>query len=258
MSVKVHPTAIVEKGAELGDGVVVGSHAYIESGAVIGEGCEIGPGAYITSFVRMGRENVVHHGASIGGPPQDLKFGGEYSELIIGDRNTFRESTTMNRGTHASGKTAIGSVCLFMAYTHVGHDCRVGNHVILANCSGLGGHVTIGDWTILGGSNPIHQFVTIGEHVMVGMCSRITRDVPHYILVAGNPTKPGGINSIGLRRRGFSDDEIGALKKCYRIVYRSDLGKSDAIRKIEAEIELIPPVLKFIDFLKNSERGIVK
>lgn len=258
MTVSIHPTAVVEKGAKLGDGVVVGPHSFVEAGAVIGADCEIRSNAFVSKYVRMGRENIIHHGAAIGGPPQDLKFGGEYSELIIGDRNVFRECTTMNRGTKASGKSVIGSDCLFMAYTHVAHDCLVGDHVILANCSGLGGHVTIGDWAILGGSNPIHQFVTIGEHAMIGMCSRITQDVPHYVLVAGQPTKTAGINSIGLRRRGFSDTEISAIKKCYRIVFRSGLGKNDAIEKIEAEVEQIPPVVKFVEFLRNSERGILQ
>jgi len=258
MSKKIHSTAIVDSGAELGDGVIIGPYAVIERGAVIGDGSEIGQSAWISGFVRMGRENKVFHGASIGGPPQDKKFSGEFSELIIGDRNMFRESTTMNRGTKASGKTIIGSDCMFMAYSHVAHDCVVGDNVIFANCSGIGGHVTIGNWVILGGSIPVHQFVTIGDHVMVGMSARISRDVPPYLLLASEPTRPVSINVIGLRRRGFSDEDISALKKAYRLVYRCELNTSIALDRIVDEVDNIPVVNNFVEFIRNSTRGIIR
>ncbi|MGC9314731.1 MAG: acyl-ACP--UDP-N-acetylglucosamine O-acyltransferase [bacterium] len=258
MPVSIHPTAIVEKGAELGDGVIVGPFAYIESGAEIGAGCEIGPGAHITKYVRMGRDNKVFKDASIGSNPQDKKFGGEETLLIIGDRNSFRESVTMNRGTSHSGETVVGSDCFFMAYSHVAHDCVVGNNVIFANCAAIAGHVTIEDYVILGGMVPVHQFVTIGESVMIGLSGTITRDVPPYLLMGGDPMRLAGINIIGLRRRGFTEDTINMLRKAYRILYRSSLNTPDALSRIESEIEPIPEIRKFVDFVRDSKRGIIR
>ncbi len=258
MPVKIHPTAVVEPGAELADNIEVGPHCFIESGAVIGEGTEIGSSVWISGFVRMGKGNCIFHGAAIGGPPQDLKFGGEESILEIGDRNTIREYVTMNRGTIASGKTVVGSDNLFMAYTHVAHDCLVGSHITMANCAGLGGHVTVEDRVIIGGNVPIHQFCKIGENVMIGLVARISRDIPPYLLVGSQPTKVAGINVIGLRRRGFDDGAISALKSAFKLVYRSDLNLTQALEAIREEVEITPEVRHFIEFIEGSERGILR
>jgi UDP-N-acetylglucosamine acyltransferase len=258
MTTIIHPTAIVDKQAELGNNVTVGPHAIIESGAVIADDCEIGPGAHITSFVRMGKANRVFKGASIGSEPQDKKFGDEETYLIIGDRNIFREYTTMNRGTKHSYKTTIGSDGFFMAYSHVAHDCVVGNNVIMANCAGIAGHVTVGDYVIMGGMVVVHQFVKIGESVMIGLSGTISQDVPPYLLMGGDPMRLAGINVIGLRRRGFSEDTISKLRKTYRILYRSNLNTPDALARIESEIEQVPEIQKFVEFVRSTKRGIIR
>ncbi len=258
MATNIHPTAVVESDAELGNGVSVGPHSFIESGAIIGDNTQIASSVWISGYARIGKDNKILHGAAIGGPPQDLKFDGEETTLEVGDRNVIREYVTMNRGTHASGKTVVGSDSLFMAYVHVAHDCRVGDHVVLANSTNMAGHVEIEDWVIIGGIVPIHQFCRIGAHAIVGAGARIVQDVPPYALLGGDPTRVAGINIIGLQRRGFPEKTIATLKEAYKLIYRSKLNNTQAIEAIREKLPISPEIENLIQFIKTSERGIVK
>ncbi len=231
--------------------------AVIEDDVVIGEGTTIGAGAMIYSGSRIGRDCRIFNGASIGGPPQDLKYKGELTYLEIGDRTVVREFVTLNRATSESGVTRIGSDCLFMAYTHAAHDCQIGNHVILANCASLGGHVILGDWVIIGGLTPVHQFVHVGEHAMIGGGFRVSKDVPPFVLAGQEPLGFERLNLLGLRRRGFSDAAISSLEQAFRILYKSNLNVSQAIQRIRQEVELVPEVQRLLEFVANSKRGII-
>ncbi len=255
--IDIHPTAIVAKEAEIADGVTIGPFTIIEKDVTIGEGTMIGPHVLIADGARIGKGCRIHCGAVIATLPQDLKFGGEKTFFEIGDYTTVREYATLNRGTLAHGKSRVGSHCLLMAYTHVAHDCEVGDHVIMANGVQLGGHVTIEEWAIIGGMTPVHQFCKIGRHCMIGGGFRVTQDVPPYITAADEPLRFAGINSIGLRRRGFSSEVIMNLKRAYRILYRSNYNVSQALEHIKAELELTPEVNHIITFIEKSERGII-
>ncbi|HSG50239.1 MAG TPA: acyl-ACP--UDP-N-acetylglucosamine O-acyltransferase, partial [Longimicrobiales bacterium] len=216
----------------------IGTHVLIERDTTLGEDCRI------------------YNGAVLGTDPQDLKYKGEPTVLEIGDRTVIREYATLNRGTTASGRTVVGSDCLLMAYTHVAHDCELGNHVILSNSVNMAGHVIIEDWVIVGGITPIHQFVRIGAHAFVGGGSRIPQDVPPYCRAAGNPSKLYGLNSVGLERRGFSPEVRRALKQAYRAVFMSGLNVSQGVARADETAPAIPEVKHFLDFIRNSERGI--
>jgi UDP-N-acetylglucosamine acyltransferase len=257
MSVTVDSHALVSQKAHLGEGVVVGPFSTIEDDVMIGEGTWIGPGVHIANGTRLGRNCKVFSGAAVGGPPQDLKYKGEPTTLEVGDNVVIRECVTLNRATVETGKTVIGNDCLFMAYTHVAHDCRVGNNVIIANCAPLGGHVHIGDYVIIGGLTPVHQFVHIGDHAMIGGGFRVVKDVPPYILCGQEPLNFEGLNLIGLKRRGFTAKAIGLLDTTYRLIYRSNLNVSQAVARIKQEVELIPEVQKVLDFIASSKRGIL-
>jgi len=257
MSAHIDQRAAVSAKAQLGNGVVVSPFAVIEDDVVVGEGTWIGPHVVLFNGARIGRECKIFPGASIGAPPQDLKFKGELTTLEVGDRTVIREYVTLNRGTSESGKTVIGSDCLFMAYTHVAHDCVVGNHAILANCVALAGHVTMGEYAIIGGLTPVHQFVSIGEHAMIGGGLRAVKDVPPYVLAGQEPLCFEKLNSVGLQRRGFSEKTIGLLDQVYRLVYRSNLNVSQAAERIKSEIELVPEVQKVLDFIGKSKRGLI-
>jgi UDP-N-acetylglucosamine acyltransferase len=252
----VHPTAIVDEDAVLAPGVTVGP------GSVIGPGVVIGADTRIASNVLIERDTVIgtgcriHHGAVLGTDPQDLKYEGERAELVVGDRTEIREYATLNRGTRASGRTAVGSDCLLMAYVHVAHDCHIGDRVVLANAVNMGGHVTIEDWAIVGGMTPIHQFVRIGAHAFVGGAARVSKDVAPYVRVAGNPLVVSGLNSVGLRRRGFTVEVRLQLKRAYRLFFNSNLNVSQAIERARAEMELTPEVERFVAFFEESERGV--
>ena len=237
-SCSVGPFAVVGPGVELGPGVRVGSHALVERDTRVGEGCEI------------------HHGAVVGTDPQDLKYEGEPSTLEIGPRTVIREYATLNRGTAASGETRVGGDCLIMAYAHVAHDCRLGDHVILSNSVNMGGHVEIGDWAIVGGVTAIHQFARIGRHAFVGGGSRLPQDVVPYTTVAGNPCAAYGINTTGLRRRGFDDGRIRALRQAYRKLFRSELNLGDAVDRLAGEGPETEEVREVIAFIRSSERGV--
>ena len=253
---EVHETALVDPVAELGQGVTIGPWALIGPRVQIGDGVEVGPRVLIERDTTVGEDCRIANGAVLGTDPQDLKFQGEESTLEVGARTVVREFATLNRGTSAAGRTVIGSDCLLMAYTHVAHDCELGNHVILSNAVNMGGHVVIEDWVIVGGLTPIHQFVRIGAHAFVGGGSRIPQDVPPYCRAAGNPPKLYGLNSVGLERRGFSEDVRKALKRAYRILFGSNLNLSQALERADADVPAIPEVRHLLEFIRAGERGI--
>jgi UDP-N-acetylglucosamine acyltransferase len=257
MSTTIDPRASVSPKAQLGVNVTVGPFAVIEDDVVIGDGTSVGPQSYIANGSRLGRECRIHPFASVGGPPQDLKYKGEPTLLEMGDRCTVREYVTLNRGTAESGKTTIGSDCLFMANTHVGHDCRVGNRVIMANSVALGGHVHLGDWVIIGGGTPVHQFCKVGDHAMIGGGFRVVKDVPPFILAGQEPLVFEGLNSVGLKRRGFQPATMDLLEKAYTILYRSNLNVSQAVAKIKESLELTTEIHTMLSFIASSKRGII-
>ncbi len=257
MSRQIHSTAIVDPGAGIGDSVVIGPYAVIEGNVVIGNGSNIGASAFIASGCRLGEDVRVFPSAVIGTVPQDLKFGGEETTLEVGARTVIREFATLNRGTSARGKTVIGSDCLLMSYSHVAHDCIVGDSCVLANSATIAGHVTIGDWAIIGGLVPVHQFVKIGCHVMIGGGWRVPKDVPPYTIAAGDPLKPISINTIGLSRRGFTDEAVSQLKKAYKVLFRSKNDMKNSLAELDSLGDLGPEVEHLKAFIKTSERGVI-
>lgn len=256
--VSIHPTAIVHPKARLGDGVTVGPFSVIEENVEIGENTRIDSHVLIANGARIGKNCHLHHGAVISTIPQDLKFAGEETFLEIGDNTIVREYCDLNRGTKERGKSVIGANCLLMAYVHVAHDCIVGNNVILANGVQLAGHVTIEDFVTIGGMVPVHQFCRIGKHAFVGGGFRVVQDVPPYILAAGEPLAYKGLNIIGLRRRGFPQETIALLRKCYRFLYQAKLNTSQAVEKIRSELEPTPEIQAILEFIEKSERGFIR
>ena len=255
----VDPRAIVSPKAELAAGVTVGAYAVIGDEVKVGAGSWIGPHAVIEGPTTLGENNKVYQFASIGGPPQDLKYKGEPTRLEIGDRNVFREFTTMNRGTvTGGGATVIGNDNLFMAYTHVAHDCHVGNRCVMANYATLGGHVHLGDWVIMGGYSGVHQFTKVGPHAFLGNNAAVTRDVPPYVMAVGSPAVPHSINSEGLKRRGFTPEQIRNLKNAYRVLYRSDMKLADAVEELKSRATTQPELRIFVDFIGESTRSLVR
>jgi UDP-N-acetylglucosamine acyltransferase len=258
MNLQIDSRAIVSSKAELGNNISVGPFTVIEDDTIIGDNTRIASSVLIASGARIGRNCKIHHGAVISHIPQDLKFKGEKTTLEIGDNTTVREYATLHRGTEGRWKTVIGSDCFLMAYVHVAHDCTVGNNVILANAVNMGGHVTIEDYAIIGGLAGIHQFVSIGQHALTGFQSRITKDVPPYILTGREPLSFEGLNILGLRRRGFSREAIESLDKAYRLIYQSGLNVSQAVARIKAEMEITLEVQNVLDFIAKSKRGIIR
>jgi UDP-N-acetylglucosamine acyltransferase len=258
MATTIHPSAVVNPKAQIGDNVKVGPFTVVESDVVIGDGCTIGSSALIAAGARIGRNCVIHHGAVVSNVPQDLKFAGEQTTLEIGDNTVVREFATLHKGTVETGKTVIGSDCLLMANVHIAHDCRVGNHCIFANLVALAGHVTVSDWVTIGGGTPVHQFVQIGAHSMIGGAFRVTKDIPPYVLAGREPMRYEGVNVIGLRRRGFTSEKITAIENAYWVLYSSGLMFSDAIRKIENDFPPSDEISTILSFLKNSARGIIR
>lgn len=255
---QIHQTAIIDPKAEIADNVSIGPFTIVKGNVTIDEGTEIHAHALIDNGARIGKNCKIHHGAVISSIPQDLKFEGEETTLEIGDHTEIREYCDLNRGTKDHWKTTIGSNCFLMAYSHVAHDCTIGDRVILANAVQIAGHVTIEDWVILGGMVPVHQFVKIGKHVIIGGGYRVVQDVPPFIMAAGDPIAYKGINLVGLKRRGFSLETTNALKKFYRILFRSKLNLSQAMQKIQDEMEVIPEIQDALDFIHKSERGIIR
>jgi UDP-N-acetylglucosamine acyltransferase len=253
---QVHPTAIVDPDVELGDGVQVGPYAIIGPNVKIGASTIVGPHAYIEKDTRIGRDCFIAKSAVLGTDPQDLKFEGEGTLLIVGDGTTIRECATLNRGTRASGSTEVGRNCLLMAYSHVPHDSRIGDHVIIANGVQMGGHVVIEDWATIGGLTAIHQFVRIGAYSFIGGASRVPKDVPPYTRAAGSPLKLYGLNSVGLERRGFSREARLELKRAYRLLFASKLNISQAIEELRSQESLTEEVERLVAFIEASERGV--
>jgi UDP-N-acetylglucosamine acyltransferase len=255
----VHPQAVVDPKAKLDSSVSVGPFSVIGPDVEIGAGTVIGPHVVIQGPTRIGRDNRIHPQASLGGAPQDKKYAGEPTTLEIGDRNSIFEFATLNRGTaQDKGTTKIGNDNWLMAYVHVAHDCVLGDNVTMANNATLAGHVDIEDWAILGGFSKIHQFVRLGAHCFTGMNVDITRDVPPYVMVSGTPVEPHGINSEGLKRRGFSAEQIRNIKNAYKVLYRSDLRLEEALQQLKSLGATQPEVALMARFLEKSERSITR
>lgn len=255
----IHASAIIEPGARLAPDVSVGAYSLIGAQVEIGAGSVIGPHVVLEGRVRLGRNNRVSQFASIGGPPQDKKYAGEDTAVEIGDGNTIREYVTINRGTIGDAQvTRVGDDNWIMAYVHLAHDCQIGSHTIFANACELAGHVRVGDWAILGATTLVHQFVHIGAHSFTGMGTYLDRDLPPYVKAAGNMAKPFGINSRGLRRRGFSDAAVNAVKRAYRTLYRSGMTLEEARAVLQAQAAEWPEVGLLAAFLDGSSRGIIR
>lgn len=255
----IDASAIVAAGARLAAGVEVGPFTVIGPDVIIGPRCRIGPHAVVTGQTTLGADNKVFPFASIGSEPQDKKYGGGPTRLEIGDRNVFREFCSINRGaTPDQGLTRIGHDNLFMAYTHVAHDCTLGNNIVMVNYAGLAGHVELGDWVILSGYTGVHQFCKIGAHAFTSALSGVTRDVPPYIMAVGQPAVPHSINSEGLKRRGFSPEQIRNLRHAYRILYRSDLPLAAAVEQLSALAPTQPELAPLVDFIGSSERSLIR
>lgn len=254
----IHKFSSVHPEAQIGERVEIGPFTTIEADVEIGEGTWIGPNVTICNGARIGANCRIFPGAVISAVPQDLKFEGEETQVVIGDRTTIRECVTINRGTKAYGKTVLGEDCLIMAYVHVAHDCIIGNHVILVNSVALAGHVEIGDWAIISGLSAVHQFVKIGAHVMVGGGAMVRKDVPPFITAAGEPLTYAGINSVGLKRRGFTSDEIHTVQNMYRTLYQSGKNISQAVELVKEEIPVSDLRNTVLDFIENSSRGLIR
>lgn len=254
----IHQLAAVDKRAKIGKDVVVEAFSTISSDVEIGSGTWIGPNVTIMDGARIGKNCKIFPGTVISAIPQDLKFDGEDTQAIIGDHTTLRECVTINRGTKALGYTKVGSHCLIMATAHVAHDCVLGDHVIIANACAIAGHVEVGDYTVMGGLSAVQQFAKIGKHTMISGGSLIRKDIPPYIKVGREPISYAGINSVGLRRRGFTNEKIFEIQKIYRYLYQSKINVSQALTLIEKE--MLPTVERdeILEFIKNSPRGIVR
>lgn len=254
---KIHQTNIISSSAKIGDNVEIGPYNVIEENVIIGNNVKIGNFNTISQFTEIGNDCCIVNNSSIGAIPQDKKFSGEDTKLIIGDRTIIREFVTLNRGTKATGETRIGEDVLIMTGVHVAHDCIIGNNVILVNLVALGGHVEIGDWAILGGASNAHQFCKIGKHAMVAANSKLVQDVPPFILAGKHPVQYSGINSLGLSRRGFSENEKADIKKAYRYLFRSDLNQSDALARVKEELSNSKHINEIVHFYDSSKRGII-
>lgn len=254
----IHTTAVVSTKARLGENITIGPYSIINDDVEIGNDCHIGPHTVIYDGARIGNRVKIFQGASIANIPQDLKFNGDPTQFIIGDDTTIHEFVTLHRGTHETGFSKIGKNCLLMAYAHVAHDSVVGDNCILANGVQVAGHVNIEDFVIIGGLTPVHQFCNVGQHAMIGGGFRIVQDVPPFVLAGSEPLRYSGLNIIGLRRRGFSNENILALKEAYTTLYNSGLNFSQAREKIQSEMGDNACVALVLDFLKKSTRGIIR
>jgi UDP-N-acetylglucosamine acyltransferase len=259
----IHPTALVDPGAQLADDVSVGAYSLIGPHVSIASGSRVGPHCVIEGHTRIGRDNQIFQFSSLGAAPQDMKYAGEPTELIIGERNTIREFCTFNVGTvQDGGATRIGSDNWIMAYVHIAHDCQLGDHIILANNATLAGHVHLADWVFIGGLTGIHQFVKIGAHAMAGFASAVTQDVPPFMTVDGNPLAVHGFNVVGLRRRGFTPERMAVVKQMHKLLYRQSKTLADASAEIAALAESVPESRADVElmttFLAQATRGIAR
>ncbi len=256
MSAAVHPTALVDPGAQLGAGVEVGPFCIIGPEVTVGDRCRLGPHVTLERNVRLAEDVSLGQGTVIGGAPQDLKYEGEESWVEIGAGTSIREYSTVNRGTAATGSTRVGRNCFLMTYVHVAHDCVIGDGVIIANGTQLAGHVTLDDHAILSGLNAVHQFVTIGSYAFVGGMTRVNQDIPPYVKAVGNPMELYGLNTVGLQRAGFPLETINALKRAYRLFFNSDYNLSQAAARARADLPSLPEVDRFVAFVESSQRGV--
>ena len=255
----IHPTAIISPGAQLAANVTIGPYAVVGEHVVIGSGTIVASHVVIEGWTEIGCDNHIFQFSSVGAAPQDLKYSGQETQLKIGDRNRIREFTTLNRATaEGGGMTRVGNDNLFMAYSHVAHDCIVHDHVILANGATLAGHVEVESAAILGGLAAVHQFCRIGCHTMISGGAMVTQDIPPYTVAQGDRAKTMGLNLIGLKRRGFTEETIRGIKKAYRMIFRSGLRLEEALQKVTLEIEQTPELEHFINFIKDSQRGIAR
>lgn len=258
MASRIHPTAIVDPSAEIGEDVEIGPYCVIHAGAVVGSSCWLQNNVTIDGGTTIGSGNEFFAYASIGQRTQDLKYAGEPTYCEIGDDNVFREFVTVHRSTNADDKTIIGNNNKFLAYSHVAHDCKVGNHIISSNNGTLGGHVIVEDYAILGGMTGIHQFCRIGKHALTGGCTKIVQDVPPFMIVDGNPAEVRSVNKVGLERRGFSEDAIRALREAQRLLYRKNLNVKQALSAIEDLDDEGGVLADLLEFIRASERGIIR
>ena len=254
----IHPTAMVEDGAQLGEGVTIGPGAIIGPDVRIGDRTRIGPYAQVTGWTHLGTDMIVHQGAVLGSAPQDLKYFGEKTYLEIGDHTVVREYATANLGTAGGGITRIGNHCLIMAYAHVAHDCHVGNRVIIANASQLAGFVTVDDWAIIGGLAALHQFIRIGRHSMLGGGARFVQDVAPFAIVGGTPPRPSGVNVIGLERRGYSVETREALTRAFKTLFKRKLTTEEAVSALRADHPGVPEVEHLARFAETTVRGLIR
>ena len=255
----IHESAVISSRARVHEDVSIGPYS------IIGADVEVGPGTRIESHVVLkgpcviGRDNHIFQFASLGDDPQDKKYAGESTQLVIGDRNTIREYCSFNRGTvQDEGITRLGRDNWIMAYSHIAHDCVVGNHTVFANNTTLAGHVHIGDWAILGGFTGVHQHCHIGAHTLTGIFTAVTKDIPAYVLASGRPAVPRGINAEGLKRRGFSSDQISNVREAYRVLYRQDLKLKEAVQTLEKYAESQEEVVAFLESVRKSSRGLIR
>ncbi len=258
VAANIHETAVIAPGAKIAENVKIGHYSVIGENVEIGEGTKIGPHVVIHGWTQIGKDCRIFQGASIGEEPQDLKFKGEKSYTIIGDRTTIREGATIHRATGEGEETRVGNDCLLMALTHVAHNCVVGNHVIMSNLASLAGHAIVEDRAVIGGMAGVHQFVKIGRNAMVGGMSKLTQDVVPYTIVDGQPAKVVGLNAVGISRAGIKLDARRNIKKAYKLLYRSGLSLQQAIAVIEQEVDSCEEVEHFLRFLRNAERGICR
>ena len=255
----IHETAIVHPKAEVGENVEIGAYSIVRENVTIGSRTKIGPHVVIDPYVDIGSDCRIFQFAAIGAEPQDLKFSGEKTFVKIGSGNVIREFVTIHRGTaEGSGVTEIGEDNLIMAYSHIAHDCKLGRRIVLSNNATLGGHITIGDYSVIGGLVAIHQFVRVGNFAFIGGKSAVVKDIPPYMIAAGDRAKLHGLNVVGLKRQGFSNNTLAMLKKAYRLVFRIGLTLNEAIERVAAEVEQVPEVVHLIEFIKSSERGITR
>lgn len=250
--------AYINPGAKIGQDVKIGPFVTIDDNVVIGDGTVIDSNAVIHSGARIGNNCHIHSGAVVCDIPQDLKFKGEDTVAIIGDNTTIREFVTVHRGTASKGQTVIGSNCLIMAYCHIAHECNLGDHIIISNSAQLAGEVVVGDWAVIGGGALVHQFTHIGQHVMLQGGSLVNKDIPPYIMAGRYPLSYEGVNSVGLHRRGFNEEQINNIQAVYRLLYLSGLNNSAAVEKIVAELPETEERNIIVDFVKNSKRGVVR
>ncbi len=255
----IHSTAIIDPGAEIDSNVKIGPYSIIGKDVFIGSGTVIGPLVVIEPYVTIGKDCNIFQYAAIGAAPQSLKFEGEKTCVKIGNGTIVREFVTIHRGTEfGGGITEVGEENLLMAYTHIAHDCKIGRRVVLSNNATLAGHITIGDYATIGGLVAIHQFTRIGDYAFIGGKSAVVKDIPPYVIASGDRAKLHGLNKIGLKRHGFSQNTLSLLKKAYRIIFRIGLTQNEAIERTRAEVEQVPEVVNFINFIKSSQRGITR